>query len=324
MLPAGKSAFVALLLALTGAAQAQDYPSRPVKVVVPFVAGGGLDGIARVVTAKLQEELKQPFVIENRAGGAGNVGTAAVAKSPADGYTILMTTIGHTIAPSLSTNLRYDSIKDFQPLTLLGETSIVLVVDPKLPIRNVQELVAWAKANPSSANYGSSGVGNPLHLSMEMLMRATGTKFVMVPFTNDAQILTAITQGQLQAAMTPYSISRGQMEAGTIRAIAVTGAKRWPPLPDMPTVAEQGVPGYRSDSWHGMMLPAGTPKDIVEKLYSTIKRLMDSDEDMKKRYSVFGAIPVVNRPEEFAKRIEDEIAYFKKLTAEIGLKPKDD
>ncbi len=324
MLPAGKSLFVALLLALSGAAHGQDYPSRPVKVVVPFVAGGGLDGIARVVTAKLQEELKQPFIIENRAGGAGNVGTASVAKSPADGYTILMTTIGHTIAPSLSNNLRYDSIKDFQPLTLLGETSIVLVVDPKLPIRNVQELVAWAKANPASANYGSSGVGNPLHLSMEMLMRATGAKFVMVPFTNDAQILTAITQGQLQAAMTPYSISRGQMESGAIRAIAVTGAKRWPPLPDMPTVAEQGVPGYRSDSWHGMLLPAGTPKDVVEKLYSTIKRLMDSDEDMKKRYSVFGAIPVVNRPEEFAKRIEDEIAYFKKITAEIGLKPKDD
>lgn len=317
------SLFLALCLCATTTC-AQDYPSRPVKVVVPFVAGGGLDSIARILCLKLQEEFKQPFFVENRPGGAGNVGTAFVARSPADGYTILMTTIGHSIAPSISSNLRYDSIKDFQPLTLLGESAIVMVVDPKLQVNNVPDLIAWAKANPIRANYGSSGIGNPLHLSMEMFMRATGTQFTMVPFANDAQILAAMNQGQIQAAMTSYSVARGHMETGTIRSIAVTSGRRWPTLPEMPTISEQGVPGYRSESWHGLLLPVDTPKDIIEKLYSTIFRLMNFDDDMKKRYSVFGAIPIVSRPEDFSLRLVEEIAYFKKLTIDIGLKMKDD
>ena len=303
-------------------AHAQDYPNHIVRIVVPFVAGGGLDANARLVGAKLQDVFKQPVIVENRGGQAGNVGTNYVAKSPANGYTILITTIGHVIAPSLWTNLRYDTIKDFEPITMLGESTVLLVVDPKLPVRSVQEFVAYAKANEGKLNYGSSGIGNPLHMSMELFMRSTDTRFVMVPFTNDAQILAGITGGQLHAAMAPFSAARGHVAAGTLRALGTTRLERWPLSPDIPTIAEQGVPGYNSESWQGFLAPAGTPREIIEKLYSAIKHIMTTDEDAMARYRAAGSIPLLNRPEEFARRIEREVAYFKDLAQKIGLKPK--
>ena len=234
----------------------------------------------------------------------------------------MITTIGHVIAPSLWTNLRYGTIKDFAPITMLGESTVLPVVDPKLPVRNVQEFAAYAKANAGALNYGSSGAGNPRHLSMEMLMRATGVSLVMAPFTNDAQILAGITGGQLHAAMAPFSAARGHVAAGTLRALGSTRLERWPLSPDLPSIAEQGVPGFNSESWQGFLAPAGTPGDIVEKLYATIRQIMTSDEDAKARYRSAGSVPVLSRPGEFAKRIEQEVAYFKDLAQKIGLKPK--
>ncbi len=302
-------------------AQSQDYPSKIVRIVVPFVAGGGLDGIARLLAGKLQDEFKQTVLVENRGGQAGNLGAAFVAKSPADGYTMLITTSGFTVAPSLWSNLRYDTIKDFQPLTMLAESAIWLAVDPKLPVKNLAELIALAKSKPGGLNYGSSGFGNPLHLAMEMFMRQTDTKFVMVPFTNDAQIITAMTGGDVHVSMIPFLISRPHVESGALRALGFTRSERWPMSPATPTLAEQGLPGFDTRGWQGLLLPAGTPRDIVDKLYSTIKGIMATD-DMKRRYDAFGSMPLVSSPDEFARRVVAEVEHFKKITQQIGLTPK--
>ncbi len=302
-------------------AQTQDYPSRIIRIVVPFVAGGGLDGIARLLAAKMQDEFKQTVLVENRGGQAGNLGAAFVAKSPADGYTMLITTSGFTVAPSLWTNLRYDTIKDFQPLTMLAESAIWLAVDPKLPVKNLTDLIALAKSKPGALNYGSSGFGNPLHLAMEMFMRQTDTRFVMVPFTNDAQIITAMTSGDVHVAMIPFLISRSHVETGALRALGFTRSERWPLSPATPTLAEQGLPGFDTRGWQGLLLPAGTARPIVDKLYATIKDIMATD-DMKKRYDAFGSMPLVNSPDAFASRIVAEVEHFKKITQQIGLTPK--
>lgn len=287
----------------------QNWPDKPVKVIVPFAAGGAVDALARVIAAKMQEALNTPVIIENRAGAGGNIAAAVVAKSPPDGYTILQTTNGHAISPSLYRNLRYDAVKDFAPVTQLIASTIMLVASPALPARNVKELIDLAKAKPGVLNYGSTGVGNPLHLAMEMLKHATGTQIQMVPFRGDAPLTSALLSGDVQVAMLPFAAGRPQVTAGKLRALAVTSPKRWHSMPDLPTVAEQGVPGFEARSWQGYLMPAGTPRAIIDRIQREAKKAMD-DPVVRKRLEAFGVIAIGSTPEEFDATIKSDMAAF--------------
>ncbi len=237
--------FALLALAtLSAESRAQTWPTGPVRIVVPFAAGGAIDTVARLIGQKLSESLKQPVVIENRPGAGGNVGTDAVAKSAPDGYTLLLTTNGHAISPSLYRKLPYDPIRDFAPVTQLHASTLVLVAGKKLPAQSLAEMIAAAKTQPGSLSYGSTGVGNPLHLTMEMLKLQAGIDVIGVPYRGDAPLLTALTAGEIDMAVSPLPTTRPHIEAGNLRALGVTGAKRNPAIPNVPTIAEQGLAGF--------------------------------------------------------------------------------
>ncbi len=231
--------------------QAQTYPNRPIRLVVPFAAGGAVDVLARLLGSKLSEQLGQPVVVENKPGAGGTLAADQVAKSPPDGYTILQNTNGAAIAPALYKSLPFDALHDFAPVTQLVASNLVLVASPKSGITSVKELIARAKANPGKLNYGSSGIGNPLHLTMEMIKHATGIEIQAVPFRGDAQINAALITGEVEVAVVPLATAVPLINDGRIRALGITGAKRSPAAPDVPTVAEAGVPGFASTSWQG-------------------------------------------------------------------------
>jgi tripartite-type tricarboxylate transporter receptor subunit TctC len=299
----------ALLQSTSAQAQTQDYPNKPIKVVVPFVAGGAVDALARVFGAQLQETLKVPVVIENRAGAGGNIAAAMVAKSDPDGYTILQTTNGHAISPALYKNLRYDPVKDFAPVTQLIDSTIMLVAAPNLEAKDVRELIALAKAKPGVLNYGSTGVGNPLHLAMEMLKHATGTNIQMVPFRGDAPLTAALLSGDVQIAMVPFAAGRPQVTAGKLRGLGVTSPQRWVAMKDMPTIAEQGVPGFEASSWQGYLMPAGTPRAIVERIQKEVKAAMEKPA-VRDRLDRFGVVAIGSTPDEFDAKIKADMKTF--------------
>jgi tripartite-type tricarboxylate transporter receptor subunit TctC len=255
------------VLGLFGPAAAQDYPNRPVRIVVPYPAGGTIDAVARLVGQKLQESFKQPVIVENRAGASGNIGADVVAKSAPDGYTILLATNGQASTPAVFRKLPYDAEKDLIPVTQLNSSTLVLVAHPNLPARTVPELVTLAKSKPGSLNYGSTGVGNPLHLTMEMLKRKAGMDIMMVPFRGDAPLMTALIANEVQLAVSPVPAAQPHIQAGTLRALGLTRARRTPALPDVPTIAEQGFSDFDTASWHGFFVPAGTPHEVVMRIY---------------------------------------------------------
>ncbi len=299
----------ALLQSTSAQAQAQDYPNKPIKVVVPFVAGGAVDALARVFGAQLQETLKVPVVIENRAGAGGNIAAAMVAKSAPDGYTILQTTNGHAISPALYKNLPYDPVKDFAPVTQLIDSTIMLVAAPNPEAKNVRELIALAKAKPGILNYGSTGVGNPLHLAMEMLKHATGTNIQTVPFRGDAPLTAALLSGDVQIAMVPFAAGRPQVAAGKLLGLGVTSPQRWVAMKDMPTIAEQGVPGFEASSWQGYLMPAGTPRAIVERIQKEVKAAMEKPA-VRDRLDRFGVVAIGSTPDEFDAKIKADMKTF--------------
>jgi tripartite-type tricarboxylate transporter receptor subunit TctC len=305
-----------------GETRAQAYPTKQVRIVVPFAAGGAVDALARLVGAKLSESLKQPVVIENRPGAGGNLAADAVAKSTPDGHTILLTTNGHAISPSLYRTLPYDTIKDFIPVTQLISSSLVLVANPKLPATSVPELIAHGKATPGGLTYGSTGVGNPLHLTMEMLKHRAGIQAVAVPYRGDAPLLTALLAGEVPMAITPLATTRPHVEAGKLRALAVTGAARSPALPNVPTVAEQGVAGFNSASWQGFFVPAHTPREIVALIQQETKKALAAP-DVLERLKTFGAEPVGSTPEEFENRFRADIAAFAQIVRDARIPQQD-
>jgi tripartite-type tricarboxylate transporter receptor subunit TctC len=316
------AAFVGAATLVPLVAQAQEYPTRSLRLVVPFAAGGAVDTLARLVGAKVSEGLGQPVVVDNRPGAAGNIGTDAVAKSPPDGYTILQTTNGHAISPAIYNSLPYDAVKDFAPITQLVATNLVLVTNPKLPVATLSELIALAKAKPGTLNYGSTGVGNPLHLTMEMLKRATGMDIVVIPYKGDAPLNTALLGGEIQLAVVPLATALPLIEAGNLRALAVTGGKRSAALPNVPTVAESGVPGFDSTSWQGWLAPAGTPVALVARLQSEVAKAL-ATPDVLDRLKAFGSEPVGSTPEAFAALVKSDIAKFEKVVKEANI-PKQD
>src|SRR5262245_46514158 len=235
--------WLAVLLAFGAAsASAQNYPSKPVRIVVPFAAGGAVDALARVISAKLQESFGQPVIVENRAGAGGVTGADLVAKSPPDGYTILQNTNGQAISPAIYRSLPFDALKDFAPVTQLVTTSTILVANPKLPAKSLKELIALAKTRPGALNYGMTGVGNSLHLTMEMLKRAAGIDIQAVPYRGDAPLNTALIAGEIDVAIVPLATIIPHIEAGSIRALAVNSATRSVLLPNVPTVSEEAIP----------------------------------------------------------------------------------
>lgn len=312
------SVLVIMLGLATGSALAQSYPTKPVRLVVPFPAGGAVDTVARTLGQKLSETLKQQVVVENRAGAGGNIGTDAVAKAAPDGYTILMTTHGHAISPNLYRKLPYDSVKDFAPVTQLTSSFLLLVASPSLPAASLKELIALAKAKPGSLNYGSTGLGAPPHLVTELVKIMAGIDMAHIPYKGDAPLFSALLGGEVQVAFVPPVTGLPHVKSGRLRALAVTSAKRSPTLPDVPTVAEAGVSGFEYTGWLAILAPAGTPREIVGKLQGDIARLLATPE-MRDRFLGWGYEPVAGTPEDFAARLRADIARYAKVIKEARI-----
>jgi tripartite-type tricarboxylate transporter receptor subunit TctC len=300
-----------------GPAMAQRYPNKPVRIIVPFAAGGSVDALARVIGQKLSEQFNQPVLVENRPGAGGNIGSDAVAKSAPDGYTILQNTVGQAIAPAIFRTLPFDTLNDLTPVTQLVATTLILVANPQLAAKSVPELIALAKSKPRNLNYGMSGVGNPLHLTMEMFKIATGIDIQAVPYRGDALIMAALVAGEMQVAVVPLAIARPLIESGQIRALAVTRAQRLAVLPNVPTIGET-VPGFESTSWQGWFAPAKTPREIVEFIQREVAKVLHAP-DVLDRLRAWTNEPVGSRPEEFDAYFKAEVAKFKKVVRDAKI-----
>jgi tripartite-type tricarboxylate transporter receptor subunit TctC len=311
-------AIAAALLALTsGSVFAQGYPNRPIRVLVPFAAGGAVDTLARLVGQKLSEGLGQPVIIENRPGAGGNLAADVLAKSPPDGYTVLQTVNGLAISPSLYKVLPFDSQKDFIAVTQIVQSQLLLVANPKLDANNVAELIKLAKTKPGGLNYASTGVGNPLSLTMEMLKSAAGIEVQPVTYRGDAPANAALIAGEIQLGVMPMATTLPLVEGGQLKAIAIGGAKRSPAVPNVPTVGET-IPGFESTSWQGYFVPAGTPRDIVLRLQQEMAKVVKLPEVVE-RLKTGGNEGVGSTPEEFDRVFRTDIVKFAKIIADAKI-----
>jgi tripartite-type tricarboxylate transporter receptor subunit TctC len=307
------------LAAFAGTASAQAWPTKPVKILFGFPAASATDIIARAVGQKLSEKWGQPVVIDNRPGAGGNLGSELAAKSPADGYTIFFGTVANAISATYYTKLNYDYLKDFTPITLVATTPLVVAVNPGVPVNNVKELVAYAKANPGKLNFGSGGTGTSNHLAGEMFKGATGTEMTHVPYTGTPAAYTDLLSGQIQLMFDNIVAVTGHVKSGKLRAIAVTSAQRAPSLPDVPTVAESGLPGFEAVSWIGALVPVGTPKEVVDKIHTDLVAVLRMP-DVQEKLGQSGAILVGNTQEQFAAWNRNEIAKWAKAVKDSGAK----
>jgi tripartite-type tricarboxylate transporter receptor subunit TctC len=311
-----------LVLALACAsAHVQGYPNRPVKMVVGFPPGGGTDVVARIIAPGLSENLGQPVVIENRPGATGTVAAAMVAKSPADGYTIMMGHVSvNAIAPSLFPNLQYDVLRDFAPVTLAASVPHFVVVHPSLPVHSIRELIAYAKERPGKLSFPSAGNGSTPHLAGEIFKVMAGVDLVHVPYKGTGQSVADLLAGQHQVGFDTAPASAGYVRSGKMRVLGVSSAKRLPEYPDVPTVAESGVPGYEVITWYGVFAPGGTSPVIVNRLHAEIARAMEAP-GARARLSEAGADGSTTRtPEEFAAIVRADTARYAKIIKEAGLR----
>ncbi len=302
-----RRATLAALLA-PAIARAQDaYPSRPVRIVVPFAAGGGADAVGRVVAQALSERLGRPFVVDNRPGAAGNLGTEQVARAAADGYTLLVVGPNHTTNPHLFRQLPFDPVRDFAPVSLLTAAPYVLVAHPALPVRSLQDLFALARARPGVLSYGSAGNGTAGHLAMEMIRAQAGLDMVHVPYRGSPPLLTDLMGGRVAVGFDNVLSSAPSIAAGTLRALAVSGAQRAPALRDVPTIAESGLPGFDVRVWQGLLAPAGTPEAIVALLAREVSAALAMPA-LQERLSLLGVEAIGGTPAEFAAFIAADLA----------------
>jgi tripartite-type tricarboxylate transporter receptor subunit TctC len=312
---------VAAFLLAVGAARAQGYPDRPIHLIVPFPAGGGVDTMARILAQKMTDVVKQSVLVEYKPGAGGNVGTDYVAKSSPDGYTVLLNVNGIAISPSLYKKLSFDPLKDLIGVTQVASTQFILTGSPKLEAKTVQEVIALARAKPGTMNYGSSGVGAPLHLQAEIFKHvAGGLQIAHIPYRGDAPMLVALLSGDIQIAFMPQSTGSKQVETGQIRGLAVTGRKRWPSLPDVPTMSEAGVKGMEDGSWYGLFVPTGTSPEIVKYLQQAMVKTL-ADPGVSERIRSTGQEPVGSPTAEFQAFFKSEVERFARVI-EVAKIPK--
>ena len=300
-------ALAGALIASASAAIADDYPSRPVKIIVPFGAGGPTDVYTRAIAEELRKSLHQPFVMENRPGAGTTIGTDVVAKAPPDGYTLLMVSGTQTVNETLYTHRPYQLMRDLVPIAPLIDSDLVLVVHPSVPAKTASELLALARAKPGTLNYGSSGPGSNYHMAGELLKNLTGIDIVHVPYKGSTGARNDILGGQIQILFDSVPTMAPQIKAGMVRALGTSGKVRSPILPDVPTMAEAGVPGFNATLWVGFMAPAGTPKPIVDKLHDEITKILRRP-DIKQAWEKTGATPIVMTQPEFKSFMESQVA----------------
>jgi tripartite-type tricarboxylate transporter receptor subunit TctC len=322
LLAAGSTGVAAALLAVLSPVSvvfAQDaWPTRPITVIVPFPAGGTTDIVARLAGVELSRELGQPVIIDNRPGAGGNIGSQAVARAAADGYTLVMGTVGtHAINPSLYKKMPYDHIKDFAPISRVANVPNLLVANPSQPFKTVPELIAYAKANPDTLTFASSGNGTSIHLAGELFKVLTGVKMQHVPYKGSAPALADLMAGQTSIMFDNLPSSIAFVRAGKLRPIAITTLHRAPELPNVPTVAESGVPGFDASSWFGLLAPANTPPAVIKRIDDALIKVL-ATTDLKKKIIDQGGEPVGEKPEQFAAFIKSETIKWAKVVKESG------
>jgi len=311
------AALALLFAALPAAAQTAPYPKGPVRVILPFPVGGGVDVAGRILAQNLAESLGKPFVIENRSGANGNIGTEAAARSPNDGTTLLFTGAGLVTNPSLYKKVPYDPIKDFEPVSLMALGPNVLVVHPSLPVKSVQELIALARAKPGEIGFAGSGSGSTPHLAGELFNTMAGVQMVHIPYRGTGPAMIGLLGGEVPVMFIPAINAGPQVASGRLRALAVTGRERLAAMRDLPTVSEAGLNGYESSQWYGLLAPAGTPPEVLNLLSAQVAKIMQS-ADMKIRMTNDGMVPIGSSREQFAAHIRTEIDKWAKVISASG------
>ena len=310
----------AVFAAIVCATPASAYPDHPVKMIVPYPAGGTTDILARIVAARLEQRLGKPFIVENRSGASGMIGSAAVAQAAPDGYTLVVGTIStHGINASVFKTIAYDTVRDFAPVTIIASTPNVLMVHPSLPVHNVGELIAYVQKNPGGLNFGSTSTAGSPHMSGELLKTLTRLDIQHVPYRGAAPMLNDLLGGHIKMAFDNLPSSMEHIRSGGVRALAVTTAERFPRAPEIPTMAESGVPGYDVAAWFGVLAPSKTPPPVIDVLYRNISEIL-REEPIRQRLDALGAVPVGNTPTDFARHIEEEVRKWKDVVAATGVK----
>ena len=305
-------------LLLSGPAEAQPYPAGPMRMVVPFPPGGGTDILGRAIAQKLNEAWNVPVVVDNRGGANGTIGAAAVAKSPSDGHTLLIVPSGFAVNPAIYPNLPFDSLKDLAPVSQLASSPLVISLHPSFPPKSVKELIAFLKANPDKVNYGSSGNGSPPHLATELFKYMTGTKMAHIPYKGAGPAAIDVLAGQIPIYFMNALQAVPHIKGGRLRALAVTSEKRFPTLPEIPTIAESGVPGYAMSNWYGLLVQGGTPRASITKLHAEIVRILGLAE-IRERLVNEGATVVASTPDEFVAFLKKEMATNAKIVQVSGM-----
>jgi len=308
----GSAVLAAAFLLCCATAAAQPYPTKPIRWIIPFAPAGGNDLIARIIGQRLTGIWGQAVIVDNLPGAGGNIAAEITARSAPDGYTAFQFNVANTIAASLYKNLRYDPIKDFAPVTQIAASPFILVVHPGVPVKTVAELIAAAKQAPGQLTYGSSGTGGSTHLAMELFKVMTGTDFVHVPYGGAGPALIDVMGGRIQLLMAPPAVALPQVVAGKVRGLAVTGSKRVALIPDLPTIAEAGVPGYESSAWYGLVLPSRTPAAIVTTFNSAVVRVL-RESDVEQKMVANGMQIVASSPSQFAAFIREELAKWARV-----------
>ena len=311
---------VCLILGFAWLASAHaQYPTRTIRFILPFPPGGGTDTMGRAISTRLGEGLGQQVVVDNRGGGGANIGAELAAKSPPDGHTLFMMTQTHTVNATLYRNLGYDLVRDFAPVTHLGGTAYVVVVHPSVPVKSVKELIALAKSRPGELTHSSSGSGSGPHLAGELFKSMAGTKMLHIPYKGGGPSVIALVAGEAMVGFTTTPSCINQIKAGRLRGLAVSSAQRSPYLPELPTVADAGVPGYETSAWYAMLVPTGTPGGIIARLNSEAARALTL-ADVKARLDATGMVPQSSTPEELRKLIHEEIAKWGKVVKALDLR----
>ncbi|MEK7874586.1 MAG: tripartite tricarboxylate transporter substrate binding protein [Pseudomonadota bacterium] len=300
-------------------AWAQQYPNKPVRIIVPFGAGGPADIYARFLGQRLQESLGQSFVIDDRPGAGSIIGTDLVAKSPPDGYTLLMMSNTHTVNETLVSKKPFTLMKDFVPVAPVNYSDLLLVVHPSLPVKSVKELVQLAKSKPRGLNYASSGTGTPYHMAGELFKALAGVDIVHVPHKGSGEARTSVMSGQVEMMLDAITVMAQMAKAGRVRALGTSGAKRSTVMPEVPTIAEAGVKGYESTIWIGLMAPRGTPKPVIDRLNAEVGKVL-ARPDVKKAWNEQGAEPMTMTPGQFENYLNDDIAKWAKVIRGAGIK----